>query len=143
MVAIEGQGIPLTGILSSASTSEFNLLFPTLATIGVEKRPLHPITKPKILIADKGYDAAWVRKKLREKGITPFIPKRRKRGEKNYPSYNEKIKPWYNIRWIVERTIAWIGNYRRVATRYERYANIYKAFFQLACIMICLNWVLK
>jgi transposase len=143
MVVIDGQGIPLTGILSSASTSEFNLLFPTLATIAIEKRPLHPIIKPKILIADRGYDAKWVREKLRIKGITPYIPKRRKKGQIEEPSYNKKIKPFYKIRFMVERSIAWIMNYRRVTTRYERYAHIYRAFFQLACIMICLRWVLK
>jgi transposase len=143
MVAIENQGIPLTGILSSASISEFNLIFPTLDTIRVEKRPLHPITKPKKLIADRGYDAGWVRDGLRKRGVTPYIPKRRKPGEKEYPKYNEKIKPFYRIRWIVERTIAWIGSFRRVTTRYEHYVHIYKAFFQLACIMICLRWVLK
>jgi transposase len=143
MVAIDGQGIPLTGILSSASTSEYNLLFPTLETIAIAKRPLHPITKPKKLIADRGYDAKWVREKLRAKGITPYIPKRRKKGQTEEPSYNQKIKPFYKIRFIVERSIAWVGSCRRVATRYERYAHIYKAFFQLACIMLCLNWVLK
>ena len=143
MVAIEGQGIPLTGILSSAATSEFKLLFPTLETIAIEKRPNHPIRKPKILIADKGYDAGWVREGLRKKGITPYIPMKRRRGQKEAPAYNARIKSFYRIRWLVERSIAWIGNYRRVATRYERYDHIYKAFFQLACIMICLNWVLK
>jgi transposase len=143
MVAIEGQGIPLTGIIASASESEYNLLFPTLATIAIEKHPLHPITKPKKLITDRGYDAKWVREKLRAKGITPYIPKRRKRGHTEESTYNQKIKPFYKIRFMVERSIAWIGNYRRVTTRYERYSHIYKAFFQLACIMLCLNWVLK
>lgn len=143
MVAIDGQGIPLTGIISSASTSEFNLIFPTLDTIAIEKRPLHPITKTNKLIADKGYDAEWVREGLRRRNITPYIPKRRKKGEVEEPKYNERIKPFYRIRWLVERTIAWIGNYRRVTTRYEHYAHIDNAFFQLACIMICLNWVLK
>ncbi len=143
MVAIDGQGIPLTGILSSASTSEFNLIFPTLDTIAIEKRPRHPIKKTKILIADKGYDAAWVRDGLRKRGITPYIPKRRSKGQIEEPIYNERIKPFYRTRWLVERTIAWIGNYRRVTTRYEHYAHIYNAFFQLTCIMICLKWVLK
>ena len=109
MLAIDGQGIPLTGILSSASTSEYNLLFPTLNTISIEKRPLHPIKKTKVLIADRGYDAAWVRDTLRARGITPYIPKRRKQGHLEEPIYNAKIKPWYKIRWMVERTISWIA----------------------------------
>ncbi len=106
MVAIEKQGIPLTGILSSASTSEFNLLFPTLDTISIEKRPLHPIKKPEKLIADKGYDAAWVRKKLLVRGIVPYIPKRREKGKTEEPKYNERIKPLYRIRWLVERVVS-------------------------------------
>ncbi len=143
MLAIDGQGIPLTGILSSASTSEYNLLFPTLDTLFIEKRPNHPIKKTKVLIADRGYDAKWVRDELRRRGITPYIPKRRKQGQIEEPIYNKRIKPWYKIRWMVERTISWLGNYRRVTTRYEHHAHIYNAFFQLACIMICLRWVLK
>jgi transposase len=136
MVAIDKQGIPLTGILSSASTSEFNLLFPTLATFSIEKRPNHPIKKTKILIADKGYDAKWVRKKLRAKGITPYIPKKRRRGQSEQPAYNTKIRPFYRIRWLVERSIAWIGNCRRITIRYEHYSHIYYAFFKLICIML-------
>jgi len=143
MLATDGQGIPLTGILSSASTSEYNLIFPTLDTISIEKRPHHPIKKTKTLVADRGYDAKWVRKELRRRGITPYIPKRRKQGQKDEPKYNQRIKPFYATRWIVERSISWIGNFRRVTTRYEHYSHIYHAFFQLACIMICLKWVLK
>jgi transposase len=114
-----------------------------LDTLAIEKRPLHPITKTKKLIADKGYDAKWVRDKLRARGITPYIPKKRKKGQTEEPLYNEKIKLFYRIRWLVERSIAWIGNFRRVTTRYERYSHIYQAFFKLACIMLCLRWVLK
>lgn len=143
MLATDGGGIPLTGILSSASDSEYNLIFPTLDTISIEKRPNHPITKPKILIADKGYDAKWVRDELRSRGITPYIPKRRKKGQKDEPKYNQKIKPFYATRWIIERTFSWLGNYRRVLIRWERYLSTYQGFFHLACIMLCLSRVLK
>lgn len=143
MLVTDKCGIPLTGMLSSASTSEYNLLFPTLSTLSIEKRPCHPIKKTKALIADKGYDAQWVREELQAKGITPYIPKRRKRGEIMEPKYNDRIKPFYRTRWIVERTISWLGNYRRLLIRWERYLSTYRGFFQLACIMICLNWVLK
>lgn len=143
MLATDKQGIPLTGILSSASDSEYNLLFPTIDTISIEKRPNHPIKKPKILIADKGYDAKWIRDKLRRKGITPYIPKRRKKGEIEEPKYNNRIRPFYQTRWIIERTFSWLGNYRRVLIRWEKYLSTYQGFFHLACIMLCLKWVLK
>lgn len=143
MLATDGYGIPLTGMISSASTSEYNLIFPTIASILVERRPNHPIRKTKVLIADKGYDAKWVREKLRSRGITPYIPKRRKQGALNEPKYNDKIRPFYKTRWIVERTFSWLGNYRRVLIRWEKKISTYQGFFHLACIMLCLNWVLK
>ena len=143
MLATDGQGIPLTGILSSASTSEFNLIFPTLDTLAIVKRPLHPIKKTKILIADRGYDARWVREELRRRRITPYIPTRRKKGEIDELKYNKRIKPFYKTRWIVERTFAWFNNYRRLVTRWEKYGSTYEGFFHIACALICLNWVLK
>lgn len=143
MLATDGTGVPLTGILSSASTSEFNLIFPTLDTLSIEKRPNHPIKKTKILIADKGYDAAWVREELRKRGITPYIPKRRKQGESEEPTYNNRIKPYYKTRWIIERTFSWFNNFRRLITRWDRYVSTYQGFFHIACIMLCLNRVLK
>ena len=143
MLATDGSGIPLALKLSSASTSEYNLIFPTLDTISINKRPNHPIRKPKILIADKGYDAKWVREELRSRGITSYIPKRRKKGEADEPKYNQRIKPFYKTRWIVERTFAWFNNFRRLVTRWERLTTTYSGFFHLACAVLCLNRVLK
>jgi len=40
---------------------------------------LPSLPKAKILIADRGYDAAWFRAALRAKGITPCIPIKRNR----------------------------------------------------------------
>jgi transposase len=41
----------------------------------------------------------------------------------------------------VERTLAWLNRYRRLAVRYERRANIHEAFLQLGCSLICLNYL--
>jgi transposase len=40
-------------------------------------------------------------------------------------------------RWIVERTLAWLNRFRRLAIRYERRADIHEAFV----ILICLNQI--
>ena len=42
-------------------------------------------------------------------------------------------------RWVVERTLAWMGRFRRLAIRYERRVDIHHAFTALACSLICLN----
>jgi IS5 family transposase len=36
--------------------------------------------RPSRLLADRGYDADWLHDSLRERGITPLIPRKRKPG---------------------------------------------------------------
>jgi transposase len=40
-------------------------------------------------------------------------------------------------RWVVERTLAWLGRFRRLAIRYERRADIHLAFLDLGCALLC------
>jgi transposase len=49
----------------------------------------------------------------------------------------------YEKRWIVERSIAWLGNFRRLVVGYDRLLTIYPAFIHIACFMIALRRVLK
>ena len=42
-------------------------------------------------------------------------------------------------RWVVERTISWLHQYRRLRVRYERRADIHDAFLQIAGCLICLK----
>ena len=45
-------------------------------------------------------------------------------------------------RWVVERTIAWLHQFKRLRIRYERRAEIHEAFLTLGCCLICLNVLL-
>jgi transposase len=45
----------------------------------------------------------------------------------------------YRRRWRVERLIAWLQNFRRVATRFEYLAENYLGFVHLGCIVILLR----
>jgi transposase len=38
---------------------------------------------------------------------------------------------------VVERTIAWLHQFRRLRVRYERPHSIHEAFLQLGCAIIC------
>jgi len=40
-------------------------------------------------------------------------------------------------RWVVERTFAWLNQFRRLRVRYDRRADIHKAFLSLGCALIC------
>jgi transposase len=83
------------------------------------------------LHADKGYDYRKCREALRKRGITPRIARR---GIET----SEKLG---RHRWVVERTLAWLNNYRRLTIRYERKLEIHKAFLHLGCARICCNYL--
>jgi len=96
------------------------------------KRPRgRPRKRPKKLHADKGYDFPRCRKALRKRGITPRIARRG----------IDSSECLGRHRWVVERTLAWLGRYRRLTIRYERRADIHEAFLHLGCSLICLNYL--
>ena len=78
------------------------------------------------LIADRGYDSAWFRLALTEKGIEPCIPSSRSR-ERPFP-YDKVI---YRQRHRIENLFAKLKDWRRIATRYDRCAH---TFFSAICI---------
>jgi transposase len=48
----------------------------------------------------------------------------------------------YRRRWIVERTISWFQNFRRLCIRYEKSTMLFKGFLHLGCSIILLKQVL-
>jgi transposase len=45
----------------------------------------------------------------------------------------------YRRRWKIERTIAWIQNFRRLVVRYDRKMEMFHAQLQLACTIIAVR----
>lgn len=129
--------------VASAQISEYRLALPTVDAIDVPLRPIHSLKRPKKLVADRGYDAAWLRQALRQRGITPVIPQRRKAGSDLVPKVNERIKKDYVKRWIIERTFGWLSWFRKLVVRWERNHRIYEGFLKLASILTCLRGVLQ
>lgn len=123
--------------MDSASPSEVKLLLPTIETI---KIPGNESKKPEKVIGDKGYDSNKARQTLEDRGIEPIIPAR-KNNKKATHQDGRKLRRYRN-RWIVERTNAWLQNFRRLVVRYERRADIYTALVHMACALIVLRRVL-
>jgi transposase len=140
MLLVEGQGVPIGGLVTSAQQAEVKLAEPTLVTVKVPRPKGRPRTRAKEVVADKGYDSHPLRRRLRSRGIKPCIPQRR--GQKLRPGRKADLAG-YGQRWKVERTYAWLGNYRRLVVRYEWLAHIYLAFVLVAFILICLAALLK
>jgi transposase len=44
-------------------------------------------------------------------------------------------------RYVVERTLSWMGNFRRLKLCYERFGEHFQAFHELAACLICANRV--
>ena len=41
------------------------------------------------------------------------------------------------VRWVVERTFAWLHSFRRLRVRYERSGALHTAFLALGAAIIC------
>jgi transposase len=90
------------------------------------KRLGRPREKPEEVYADAGFDSDAARALLRCLGIEPHI---RRRGTEHGSGLGK-------VRWVVERTIAWIKGLRRLRVRYDRQVKIIEAWTSLAMSVI-------
>jgi len=80
-----------------------------------------------MLLADRGYDADWIRELVRQQGAWANIPPKRNR--KDSICFSPYL---YRARNLIERFFNKIKQCRRVATRYDKLAANYLAFIKLA-----------
>jgi len=91
------------------------------------------------VVADKAYDSDPLRWRLLKRGIVLISPHRHGRRK---PSLNDgRELRRYRKRYKVERTFAWLGNFRRLLVRYDHDIKMYEAFFHLACLVITLRYL--
>lgn len=87
-----------------------------------------------MLLADRGYDADWIRMLVNQQGAWANIPPKRNRKEPIC------FSPYlYRARNLVERFFNKIKWCRRIATRYDKLAANYLAFIKLASIRVWLR----
>jgi transposase len=141
----EGQGLPIALEITAADVHETRPVLAMVDAIEVQPKGRRFKRRPKRLLADRGYDSMPLRRALRARSIRPIIPARiwkdRKRKAGRPPG--SFAPEQYQGRWKIERTHAWMDNYRRVAVRWDHTSSAFKAWSTLACIMICLNNILR
>jgi transposase len=130
MVYADASGLPLGIDTASASPHEVTLIEPLL-----EQRVLR--RKPQRLIYDAAADSDPLRKRLKRRGIDLICPHRRNRVKP--PMQDGRKLRRYRRRYIIERSISWLQNFRRLVTRYEHHAHLFHGFAQLACLIVTLN----
>jgi len=92
--------------------------------LGMRGRPRH---RPDYVLGDRGYDSKSIRQGLHGRGILPLLAMRN-------TEHGSGLGRW---RWVVERTFAWLNQFRRLRVRYEKRADIHEALLALGCILIC------
>jgi transposase len=129
-LVVDGHGVPLEVQLSGANKNDVMQLIPLVANLpAVRGKPGHPRSRPDAVYADRAYDSEPARQLLRWLGIEPFLAKRN----------TEHGSGLGKIRYVVERTISWLHQKRRLRVRYDRDADIQLGFLTLAAGMICFN----
>lgn len=131
MVLIDGHGLPLAGDIASASPHEVTLIEPLLDQRILSKQPRR-------LIYDAAADSDPLRARLKKRRIELICPHRCNRSKP--PTQDGRKLRRYRRRWKAERTIGWLQNFRRLVTRYEHYAHLFRGFVKLGCLMVVLRW---
>jgi len=127
-VICDGRGIPLLIQLTGANRNDSQQALSLVDAIPfLQGRRGRPRRRPDCLFGDRGYDAEAIRQGLRDRRIIPFLAKRN-------TEHGSGLGRW---RWVVERTFAWLNQFRRLRVRYEKRADIHEAFLALGCILIC------
>jgi transposase len=120
--------VPLAISLTGGNRNDVTQLLPLIDGIGpVAGKVGRPRKRAERLLADRGYDHDKYRRELRQRGVKPVIARRS----------TEHGSQLGKERWVVERTFAWLHNFRRLRTRYERRAELHLAFMQLGCAVVC------
>ena len=120
----DGQGLPLELVLTPGQAGD----------CPAAERLLGRLQENTIVLADKAYDADWLRRRIEELGAAPNIPSMVHRREK--ACFSAVL---YKGRNRIERFFNRIKHFRRIAKRYEKRASNYLAMLKLATAQLWLR----
>jgi transposase len=124
---VDATGIPLAWTVTGGNRNDVTQLIPLVERIPpVRGKVGRPRRRPNRLSADRAYDHDN-RRELRARRIKPEIARRQ----------TEHGSGLGRVRWVVERTFAWLHHYKRLLVRYDRHHDMHEAFLALACCLVC------
>ena len=125
---VDATGIPLAWTVTGGNRNDITQLLPLLERVpAVRGKVGRPRKRPERVVADRGYDHNKYRRELRRRGISSDIARRQ----------TEHGSGLGRVRWVVERTFAWLHQFKRLLVRYDRRADIHEAFLALGCCLVC------
>ncbi len=124
----EAQGIPLVIWITPANLHDSQPALDMLDAIPAIQGPRGcPRWRPDTLQGDAAYGSSTNVAGVRARRIKPLLSKPR----------IEHGSGLGKTRFVVERTLAWFGNFRRIKLCYERTAEHFQAFHDLGAALIC------
>lgn len=124
----DANGIPIVARTTAANRHDVTQLLELVNDVpAIKGRPGAPRYRFDELYADRAYDSDPHREGLKEVGIDPKIARRNTDHGSGLGVY----------RWVVERTISWLHQLRRLRIRYERRVDIHQAFLTIGRVLIC------
>jgi transposase len=121
---VDGSGIPLAFSATGGNRNDVTQLIPLLDGVPAVRGAIgRPRRRPERLIADRGK----YRRLLWQRGVKPMIARRQ----------TDHGSGLGRHRWVVERTFAWLHNFKRLLIRYERRADMHHAMLALGCCLVC------
>ena len=145
-LAVEGRGRPLAVLLTAGQAGDNPQLEPLLDAIRVPTGGRgRPRKRPDHVVADKAYSHPSTRALLRRRGIGHTIPERADQQQHRLRRGSRGGRPptfdpaRYRSRNLVERCFNRLKQYRALATRYAKRAELYRGLVVLASILIWLR----
>jgi hypothetical protein len=121
-------------LISAANTHDSQLLLPLLDSVApIRARRGRPRQRPAKLHADKAYDQPVLRREVRARGITVRIARKGIESSQRLGRH----------RWIVESCLSWLLRNRRLVRRYDRKAEHFQAFADLAAALLSYRRLVK
>lgn len=128
----DGQGLPLAVEVTAGQVHESTQAESVIAwALTHQSRDGEALRVPVKLLGDKGYSVQRVREWLSELGIEPVIARKSSERARADESFDEST---YRQRNVIERSVGWLKECRRFATRFEKLAVRFLAMIQLAII---------
>lgn len=122
---VDSYGYPIYIMISEGQRNDINFAIPILEHVTLDGCNV---------LADRGYNSDELIDYIYEHGAEPTIP------SKKNAKYERHCDWWlYKERHLVEKLFLKLKGFRRIATRYDKYAFTYLGFICLASILIWLK----
>ena len=124
----DAQGTPLLIHTTPANVRDDMPAVQMVKSLPAVKQPRgRPRRKPKQLLGDRGYGFPWTIAAIVLLGIVSLLCPR---GTPHGSGLGKR-------RYVIERTMAWMGNFRRIKCCYEKPGEHFQAFHDLAASVLC------